>query len=72
MDSLYMKTNAGADVTVNITAEDDDGAFLQVHVALDDTGEELVDIIVTEEADADALLAAVTEAVAGFKKLAQK
>jgi len=68
MASLYLKTNSGDDVTVN--AEDDDGAFLQLHVAHDETGEELVDIIVTNETDADDLLAAVTEAVAEFKKLA--
>jgi len=60
---------SGKQVAVNLSAEDDDGAFLILQIEDDETLEEVADIIFTEESDVDDFLSDVTAAVEKFKAL---
>lgn len=61
----------GRTVMVNVSGEEDDGAFVNLQIEDDETLDEVANIVFIEESDVDDFLSEVTAAVEKYKALKQ-
>lgn len=69
MNITATNNQGGSQVDIGITAEHDDGVFLDIDLRDFESGDEILDLIITDPNEVDALEQAVTEAVTRFREM---